>query len=74
MTAITKVTARWDDRPGIDSGWYCETYSDGGFMEDDSQKIWFPVPVDSFERDELDELTEALREAFPNAEIVVSDD
>lgn len=65
---ITRVTVRWDDQSGCEAGWYCETWV-GREMIDDSQKVWFPVAVDSFGRDEADELEESLREAFPEAEI-----
>ena len=65
---ITRVTCRWDDRPGVEPGWYCETF-DGNRMMDDSQKVWFPVSVDDFGREEEDVLVTALREAFPGAEI-----
>lgn len=66
---ITRVTYRWDDQPGVEPGWYCESW-DGDRMVDDSQKVWFPVTVDDFGRDQAGELADALREAFPGAEIV----
>ena len=65
---ITRVTVRWDDQAGVEPGWYCESWS-GRDMIDDSQKIWFPVVVDSFDHDEAEELEAALTEAFPGAEI-----
>ena len=66
---ITRVTFRWDDRAGVESGWYAMSYDTGG-ERDDSQKIWFPVTVDIYARDETDMLEAALQEAFPGAEIV----
>lgn len=68
-TNIIRVTYRWDDQPGTEAGWYCESYDADG-RADDSQKAWFPVAVDAFGRDEEAELVESLREAFPGAEIV----
>ena len=65
---ITRVTCRWDDQPGVEPGWYCESWA-GDQMIDDSQKVWFPVAVDDFGRDEYGSLVEALQEAFPGARI-----
>lgn len=62
--AIIRVTYRYDDQAGADAGWYCESYDPDGF-HDDSQKIWFPVAVDDFSRDQEAELVAALTEAFP---------
>lgn len=66
---ITKVTVRWDDQAGVEPGWYCESWA-GETMIDDSQKVWFPVQVDSFGQDERSDLIVALKEAFPAAKIV----
>lgn len=66
---ITKVTVRWDDQAGVEPGWYCESW-EGDKMIDDSQKVWFPVQVDSFGQDERSDLIVALKEAFPAAKIV----
>jgi hypothetical protein len=67
---VTRVTYRWDDQPGVDAGWYCQSFDEGNELMDDSQKVWFPVNVDNYGEDEEDELVEALQEAFPHAEIV----
>jgi hypothetical protein len=67
-TTITRVTVRWDEQPGTEAGWYCESFA-GSQFQDDSQKIWFPVAVDSFGADQAGGLREALVEAFPDAEI-----
>ena len=73
MTAtIDRVTYRWDDQAGDESGWYAQTWAGSEFI-DDSQKIWFPVAVDQFDRDSADDLEAALREAFPAAEIEFED-
>ncbi len=66
---ITRVTYRWDDQPGVEPGWYCQSFADDE-LRDDSQKVWFPVSVDDYGADEAAELVAALQEAFPNAEIV----
>lgn len=66
---VTRVTYRWDDQPGVEEGWYCQSFTGGKFMGD-SQKVWFPVDVNDYDEDEEDELVEALQEAYPGAEIV----
>lgn len=68
-TDVTRVTYRWDDQPGVDAGWYCQSFEGDKFM-DDSQKVWFPVSVDHLRRSDVDALVQALQEAFPHAEIV----
>lgn len=71
MTAtneITRITCRWDDQAGVEAGWYCESWA-GETMIDDSQKVWFPVAVDGYTRDQADELRAAMADAFPGAEI-----
>ncbi len=68
---ITRVTVRWDDQCGVEPGWYCETYDADGDFIDDSQKVWFPVRVDSYSRRQFAGLRKALQSAFPGAEIVV---
>jgi len=68
-TDVTRVTYRWDDRPGVEAGWYCQSFEGAKFM-DDSQKVWFLVDVDDYDEDEEDALVEALQEAYPSAEIV----
>ncbi len=72
-TEITRVTYRWDDQAGVEPGWYCESYA-GDERVDDSQKVWFPVAVEDYGRDEADGLTAALAEAFPGAEIVTTEE
>ena len=69
-TDITKITCRWDDQPGVEPGWYCESYDDEGELRDDSQKVWFGVQVDEYTEDDRSGLIAALKEAYPNAEIV----
>ncbi len=68
-TDIIRVTYRWDDQCGVEPGWYAMSYDADG-ERDDSQKVWFPVSVDIYDRDEADTLEASLREAFPGAEIV----
>jgi uncharacterized protein (TIGR02996 family) len=67
---ITRVTCRWDDQPGVEPAWYCESWA-ADRMVDDSQKVWFPVAVDDYGRGDADDLSAALAEAFPGAEIVI---
>lgn len=66
---VTRVTYRWDDQPGVEPGWYCESFDSGG-PRDDSQKVWFPVRVDDFGESEGPELAGALQAAFPGADVV----
>lgn len=70
MTTITKVTYRWDDQPGVEAGWYCETYDSDGDFREDSQKVWFPVAADDYSRRQEKGLVEALKAAFPSAQIM----
>ena len=62
---VTKVTIRWDR-----DGYYCETWNLNIFC-DDSQKVWFPVPVEDYKKHQLRELKIALGSVFPNADLVV---
>lgn len=71
LADVTLVTCRWDDQPGVEPGWYCESWR-GESMIMDSQKIWFPVSVDAYTHDEDGELRLALAEAFAGAVVVVS--
>lgn len=66
---VSRVRYWWDDRQGVEAGWYCETYDADGDLRDDSQKVWFPVSVDEFAHNQADELEAALKEAFPGAEL-----
>ena len=68
---VTRVIYRWDDQPGVEPGWYCESYDTDGEMIDDSQKVWWPIDVDNYETAE--ELEQALAAAFPGAEVVNQD-
>lgn len=70
MSDITRVTYRWDDQPGTQPGWYCESYGENGRLAADSQKVWYPVSVDAYGEDDEASLIEALQEAFPGAAIV----
>lgn len=68
-TDVTRVTYRWDDQPGVEAGWYCQSFV-GDELLGDSQKLWWFPDVEDFGEDEGEALAEALQEAFPNAEIV----
>lgn len=65
---VTRVTVGWDDQPGVEPGWYCQSW-EGEELDGDSMKAFFPVSVDDFGQDQYTELARALRESFPNAEI-----
>jgi hypothetical protein len=43
---------------------------DEGHVVVDSVKAWYPVDVDRFGEDQVAELVQALRAAFPRADIV----
>lgn len=66
---VATVKGYWDDQAGVEPGWYCETYDAGGNPLDDSQKVWFPVDLDKYRRDQRKELIAALKAAFPGADI-----
>lgn len=61
---VAKIRCRWDDSCGVEPGWYCETFNIHGTMLDDSQKIWFPINVDEFNKSQKTELKNALYDAF----------
>lgn len=65
---ITRVSCRWDDQFGVEPGWYAEAWA-GESWACDSQKLWFPVAVADYGRDQATELEAALAEAFADAEI-----
>jgi hypothetical protein len=67
---ITTVHARWWIYGPQRRGWYAELRV-GDRVVTDSQKIDFPVSVEDYDRDEADELAAALREEYPDAEIIV---
>lgn len=71
MAVATTVRVRWDDQAGVEPGWYVDTYGDDGFI-DDSQKVWFPVVVDDYGKDDIGGLLLALKGAFPDATIHVA--
>lgn len=71
-TTITRLRCKWDNRPGVEPGWYIETFDGGGNFAGDSQKVWFPVQVDEFGPDQEAALVEALREAFPSSDITIA--
>ena len=71
MTDVAFVFCRWDRE-----SWYAEAWSgddlDDAYLVTDSQKIFFPVDVEAFARDQLGDLESALRQAFPRAQIEFS--
>jgi hypothetical protein len=64
------IYVRWDAQAGAIPGWYCEHVDDEGHVVGDSAKAWYPVDVDRFGEDQVAELVQALRAAFPWADIV----
>ena len=65
---IRTVRYYWDDQTGVDPGWYVETWNTDGRV-DDSQKVWFPVAVEDYSREDRAALHAALLEQYPYAAI-----
>lgn len=61
-----KITYYWDDSTA-NEGWYVEIVSPDGETIIDSAKVWFPIDVDQYCRDEGDQLASDLRVAYPDA-------
>ena len=71
LNGKTVATLRyyWDDQPGATAGWYVEAKDSDGEFLDDSMKVWFPVDVDDFSRDEESDLVAALKAEFPDTTV-----
>jgi hypothetical protein len=61
------VAYRWDTTDPANPGWYVEV-RDGELVIDDSEKVGFPVEVDRYQDGQ--ELAEALKAAYPDANVV----
>lgn len=70
MSKIARVEFWWDRQDPSNAGWYASARDESGDECDDSMKVWFPVQVDRYNREQGDELAEALQKAFPDAEII----
>jgi len=70
MDKVVKIRINWDEQESDNEGWYVECLNDEGMCIVDSEKVWFPVDVDDFGKDQLDELVEALHAQWPDAEVV----
>lgn len=69
---MKRINVWWCTNDPSNPGWYGEVRNEEGQVIDDTMKIWFPVDVDQFGRQESQKLTDALCEAFPDHEICVS--
>jgi len=63
MMTITRVTCRWEDRPGAEPAWYCESWSGAELVE-----AWYAV----YAHDDWRELRADLMGVSPGAEIEIS--
>lgn len=68
---VVKVVGGWDKQDPSNEGWHVEARDALGGVVTDSQKIWFPVSVDDFTREQRPGLLAALALEFDGAEIVV---
>lgn len=66
-----KVSAHYDKYDDNEC-WNIKIFSPEGELIDDSQKIGFPIDVESFGEDDLEDIYDALREEYPDAVIKVS--
>ncbi len=75
LRQIVRVSGAWDGQDPSNEGWHVSTYyrNSAGYLceGDDSAKIWFPVFVDKYSRDERADLIAALALEFDCAEIEV---
>ena len=69
MKRVAILRVRWDETDAANTGWYCEAVGEDGELREDSLKLWFPVRVDDYSRDEEAALIDALRKAYPDAQI-----
>jgi hypothetical protein len=67
---VRTVEYWWDNQDPSNAGWYARTRDASGQECDDSMKVWFPVEVDEYDETQGDDLAEALREAFPGAQVI----
>ena len=73
MEKVVKVTVWWDESNPDSEGWFAECRDSDGIIRLDSMKIWFPLDLDEFPRDDTAEMWAALAAEFPGAEIDVKD-
>jgi hypothetical protein len=66
-----KVSAHYD-KYDDNEGWYIKIFSPEGEVIDDSRKVGFPIDVESFGEDDLEDIYDALREEYPDAVIKVN--
>jgi hypothetical protein len=72
-TRISTLTVNWDDQIEGNEGWYVEAQDSENQCVTDSLKWSFPVDVDDYRQDQLEDLLDALHEALPHVEIWMSD-
>ncbi|NTU94386.1 MAG: hypothetical protein HGB29_07080 [Chlorobiaceae bacterium] len=66
-----KVNA-WFDKDEDRECWHIRIVSPDGDTIDDSRKVGFPIDVESFGEDDLEDIYDALREEYPDALIKVN--
>lgn len=75
MANQVQLRVYWDTQDPQNVGWYVEVLGYNARHEawehkDDSMKVWFPVDVDAFGKNQEAELLEALQAEFPGAEVI----
>lgn len=70
MSKIAEIEYWWDTQDASNAGWYARAFDAAGDIIDDSSKVWWRVDMDEYAEDDLESLGEALRDAYPEAEVV----
>ena len=71
-----RVEYCWDNQQGCEEGWVVKVYdvADGCELTDHSEALTFPVDVLAIGQDDAEVLRRELEAAYPNAEIVRTDE
>lgn len=64
-----RIEVRWDETDRNNPGWYVEVFDEDGMTEIDSQKIWFPIDVNKYSRNNKSRLLKDIHKAFKGYEI-----
>ena len=66
-----KVNARYE-KYGDNDGWFIKIINPEGDIIDDSRKAGFPIDLESFGEEDLEDIYDALREEYPDAIININ--
>jgi hypothetical protein len=67
---ISTIEYYWDDQEGVTPGWFARAKNNENEVVTDSMKIGFPLDLELYDHNEENELMDALKDEFPEAEIV----